>query len=339
MAARARSQVGVALDLMGRALEVGDVGARVATDTWLRWMNLAARLALVAAGQGVASWRGIETTGSVAEAFEAYVSQIADLPGQAGKRFELEWEAARNHKWQPDFRALLVPDVALWRGWVQLAEKFAQVSTAWQRSEGRVDRRYAPRLRRLAEMPLRASQDLDQEIQRLRAIMRPRRGELEAADVPVTMGHDVRASGKILRRLVMDEVDRVASLAGKLTPEREVATALKRYTGLLDDATAVAVASGQLYDRHVDRCCAARGVPVPWRRDQADVDDGLGELLDAQRERLVAQGSRISAQEMERLLEACEEKIEDLSRWPARSAQESNAAFDRMVRRERRRRR
>src|SRR5262249_60218273 len=95
-AERARGRMdrmGIALDLTGRAVDVGYVGARVAVDTWLRWIGLASRLSVTAFGQGVAAIRGVDTARPVMDVFDAYLAQLADLPGRAGKAFELEWEA------------------------------------------------------------------------------------------------------------------------------------------------------------------------------------------------------------------------------------------------------
>jgi len=330
------SRVGVAFDLMDRALEVGDVGMRVATDTWLRWMNLAGRLVLVSVGQGVAALRGLEVTGPLRDAFEDYLAEMADLPGKAGKTFELEWEAARNRPREAEFQALLVPDVPYWQAWTRLADKFAQLSTAWQRSRGRFDRRYAPQLRRLAGMPLQASRDLALAHRRLRATMQPRGSEPAEAFVRVTSARGAGGAEHVVRLLADDVLDELANMAWRpTTPEHELTNAVAQYSKVLGDATDLAVAMGREYDRQANRYAMAWGLSQSWAREQAEVDEGLGQFLEAKRQRVTAAGYRSSGQEVDQFLEASERELRELARWPVRTAQESNAIFDRMIRQKR----
>lgn len=330
------SRVGVALDLMDRALEVGDVGMRVAADTWLRWMNLAGRLALVSVGQGVATLRGLEVTASLKDAFDDYIAEMADLPGKAGKTFELEWEAARNQPREAEFEALLVPDVPYWQAWTRLADKFAQLSTAWQRNRGRLDRRYAPQLRRIAGMPLQASRDLADALRRLGATIR-RRSEPTEASVRVTLPRGGGAE-QVVKLRADDVIDELVSMAGKpTTPEHELTNAVAQYAEVIADATNLAVAMGREYDRQANRYGMALGLSQSWARDQAEVDERLGQFLEAKRQRVTADGYRSTDRDVDQLLQASERELRELARWPVRTAQESNAIFDQMIRLKRRR--
>jgi len=331
--------MGIALDLTGRAVDVGYVGARVAVDTWLRWIGLASRLSVTAFGQGVAAIRGVDTARPVMDVFDAYLAQLADLPGRAGKAFELEWEATRAEANDPQFRALLVPDAAFWRHWTDLAGQLAKVSTTWRRKR-RSDEGYAERLVRVAGMPVRAAGELHEAATRLHAMTTPRNGAAADTVVPLAVGPGGRGIARVVERGIRDTAAQLGELTSReTTPDRVIVDGLVRYSAVLTECADVAIAMGREYDRCLSHYNAAGHPRRWWVRDQPDVDGRLGRLLDAQAQRLAAPAARVGAQEMREFLTACEQELGELSAWPVRSARASNAAVSQEIRSERRRQR
>jgi hypothetical protein len=147
----------------------------------------------------------------------------------------------------------------------------------------------------------------------------------------------VPKASDVLNLRAVQVIGRLVEIAPKATtPDSTVAAALKAYSALLEESVDVAVAAGRAYDRNANHY----GMELDsWRlrmRDQPELDEQLGRLLDEQAQRLASGDSRVvSVQEMEQFLDACEEALRELADWPVRAAQESNTALARMARSER----